>query len=114
MQYLDTVKVININKEYEKDGVSLGDIGVIWDPEIKDNCFYVMFERKTSTGGFVCKYSIIDVKDLILIEKGICDDALLKKDLPNKNISLWCKVENGYILNLKGQRKNKIPYEYDS
>ena len=26
----------------------------------------------------------------------------------------WCKVEDGYIINLKGEKKNKIPFDYES
>ena len=41
------------------------------------------------------------------------DEAILE-DLPNHDPEWWCKVEDGYIWNLKGEKKNKIPYDYDS
>lgn len=46
-------------------------------------------------------------------ESDLTDEDILD-DLPKHNPAWWCKVENGYIVNLKGERKNKIPYEYDS
>jgi len=36
------------------------------------------------------------------------------EDLPGNDPNWWCKVEDGYITNLKGERKNKIPYDYNS
>ena len=42
------------------------------------------------------------------------DESELLRDLPNHNPKWWCKVENGYIMNLLGEKKNKIPYQYNS
>ncbi|MCM1042819.1 MAG: hypothetical protein NC350_01245 [Corallococcus sp.] len=41
-------------------------------------------------------------------------DEYLLKELSAQDTRWWCKVEDGYILNLKDERKNKIPYKYDS
>ena len=45
--------------------------------------------------------------------KKITDKDILNS-LPANNPAWWCKVENGYILNLLGQKKNKIPYDYST
>ena len=44
MKFLDKVKVINLKESYEKENIKLNDIGVIWEAEIRDNSFYVMFD----------------------------------------------------------------------
>ena len=46
------------------------------------------------------------------VAQGVSEDIL--EDLPDHDPAWWCKVEDGYILNLKGERKNKIPYDYNS
>lgn len=45
-----------------------------------------------------------------------CDatDEDIIEMIPLNNPEWWCKVEDGYIINLKGDRKNKIPYKYNS
>ena len=35
-------------------------------------------------------------------------------DLPANKPAWWCTVHDVYIWNLKGERKNKIPYDYNS
>jgi len=44
---------------------------------------------------------------------GLSDGSILG-DLPGSNPDWCCKVKNGFILALKGGKKNKIPYEYNS
>ena len=41
-------------------------------------------------------------------------DAEIQESLPKQDPRWWCKVENGFIMNLLGEKKNKIPYDYDS
>ncbi len=41
-------------------------------------------------------------------------DETLLEDLPEHDPAWPCKVENGYIVDLLGNRFNKIPYDYDS
>ena len=57
----------------------------------------------------------IKIEDLELVRKNpdISDESILDS-LPANNPAWWCKVEDGYILNLLGNKKNKIPYDYDS
>ena len=43
----------------------------------------------------------------------VTDDDILE-DLPQHDTRWWCKVEDGYILNLLGEKKNKEPYKYNS
>ena len=43
-----------------------------------------------------------------------CSDKEILEDLPKQNPKWWCKVEDGYIMNLLGEKKNKIAYDYNS
>ena len=53
MKFLDKVKVINLKESYEKENIKLNDVGVIWEAEIRDNSFYIMFDV------VYCKYVIM-------------------------------------------------------
>ena len=44
----------------------------------------------------------------------VCLYEFILNDLPQNNPKWWCKVEDGYILNLLGEKKNKEPYKYHS
>jgi len=114
MKYLDRVKVINMETKYENDGVKLGDIGTIWLPEIRFNKFYVMFDNNESDFKlYDCWYCEIDVADIELVEGYGLTNEEIAKDLPSDE-PWWCIVEDGFIKNLKGEKKNKIAYDYDS
>jgi hypothetical protein len=56
----------------------------------------------------------IRVEDLEVVNPSNIDDEGILEDLPNRDPEWWCKVEDGFILNLKGEKKNKIAYDYDS
>ena len=56
----------------------------------------------------------VKIQDLELVKDNKCNDEDIKKSLPEKYKDWWCKVEDGYIVNLKGEKKNKTPYDYDS
>ena len=56
----------------------------------------------------------IKIKDLELLEESDITDNDLLEAIPKNNPSWWCKVENGYIINLLGEKKNKTPYNYNS
>lgn len=126
MKFLDRVEVINDNEDYNKNNVTKGMIGTIIDAEIRDNCFNVIFiDERVKDKEFMSveenflslKDDIIypiKIKDLKLIEDNKCNDETILNSIPLNNSNWWCKVENGYIVNLKGNRKNKIPYDYDS
>lgn len=112
MKYLDDVKVIKDNDEYKKEGVYLGMVGTIIFAEIRYNSFYVAFN--TNNEKSLYKTCCIKIEDLQLVKDNDSSDEIILEDLPKHNPNWWCKVENGYILNLKGERKNKIPHNYDS
>lgn len=106
MKIFDMVRVIADKEEYRAWEVYEGMIGQITIPDIKDNCFCVDF-----TGG---KWCFVNVADLTIEEDGEENDEFILSQLPNKNPATWCKVENGYIVNLLGEKKNKIAYDYNS
>lgn len=109
MKYNDTVKLINYRKAYNEDEIHLNDIGSIILPEIRDDEFYVCFETQN---GY--KYASVKIQDLELVkDAGSSDDDILEA-IPKNNPHWWCKVEDGYIMNLLGEKKNKIPYDYNS
>ena len=111
MKYLDKVKVIVNRPEYEKHGVYKDMVGEIIMSEIRYNKFEVVFFDEN---GQDFAYVEIYVGDLELVEDfGMTDEDILE-DLPKHDPHWWCKVENGYILNLLGEKKNKIPYDYES
>ena len=111
MKYLDQVKVIVDKEEYKKEGIKKGAIGTIIEPEIRYNTFLVVFSDNT---GYDYALTPIHVGDLELVKSSNISDEDILEDLPNPNPKWWCKVENGYIVNLEGTKKNKIAYDYDS
>ena len=127
MKEYDEVKVINDNDYYNSQGVFAGMVGRIIQPEIRDNSFLVCFiDPKFSdpTFDFSSEENIkslkndilldIKISDLELVKEGMCSDKDILDELPKNNPKWWCKVENGYIMNLLGEKKNKAPYDYDS
>jgi len=114
MKYLDMVKVINDKEEYLELGICKGMVGMLTEPAICfNNKFFVIFSHRY----FEDKedhYTYMDVGDIETVEDGNATDEQILKDLPKEHQNIWCKVENGYITNLKGERKNKIPYDYNS
>ena len=124
MKYLDDVRVLNDN--YKDEGITKGMIGTIIDPDIRWNSFYVVFQDQRvydkafmSIEDNIFKLNDdictgIKIKDLELVKNNNCADSLIFNDLPENHKDWWCKVEDGFILNLKGEKKNKIPYDYES
>lgn len=110
MKYLDKVKVIS--NSYEKDGIKKGDVGHILSAEIRYGTFDFYRENPETKADDLC--AAIKVQDLELVKSSDITDEELLKALSGNNPNWWCKVEGGYILNLKGERKNKIAYDYDS
>lgn len=113
LKYGDIVKVITQKAKYAKHNVNKGTIGMLTDPEIRNNEFMVIFSHKYSPINEDI-YIPISIEDLKTINDGHYTDEMILKDLPNQDKRWWCKVENGYILNLLGEKKNKIPYNYNS
>ena len=124
MKYLDDVKVLNDN--YKDEGITKGMIGTIIDPDIRWSSFFVVFQDQrvydkefmsVEDNIFKLEDDIctgIKIEDLELVKDNNCTDSTIFNDLPDNHKDWWCKVENGYIINLKGERKNKVPFDYDS
>ena len=112
MKVLDDVRVINDKKEYNEQGIYKGMIGTILESEIRSGSFYVNFIDPNMIEDDIGLP--IDIEDLELVKDGGATDAMILDGIPKHNMNWWCKVENGYIMNLKGERKNKIPYNYNS
>lgn len=106
MKYMDIVKVVADKNEYKDNEVFLGMTGIIISPDIRDNCFYVHFEMPKNI------WCQINVADLELVEDGELSKEIIKKELPNPK--MWCLLENGFIMNIDGEKKNKIAYDYNS
>ena len=113
MKYGDTVKVLVEKEKYTKHNIHKDMIGMLTDAEIRNNEYMVTFSYKYSQDKEDI-YIPIYVGDIETIKNGNYSDEQILNDLPKNNPKWWCKVENGYILNLLGERKNKIPYDYNS
>ena len=111
MKWLDEVRVTVSKPEYEKQGVYKGMVGTIIFAWIRDNQFEVVFDDEN---GQDFAYPLIFVGDLEVVRSSNITDEGILKDLPKNDPHWWCKVEDGYILNLLGEKKNKIPYDYES
>ncbi len=109
MKFMDKVRVL---KDYLNSNVKKGEIGTIFDAEIRDNCFNVIFDNHNIYDWY--KYAVVKIEDLQVVEDGKATDKQILEGLPLNNPKWWCKVESGYILNLLGEKKNKIPYDYNS
>lgn len=126
MKLFDKIKVVKDCEYYNKNGVFKGRIGRINSAEIRDNCFEVVFidERFydknfkwTDENMLTIQDDIfleIPIEDLEVVEKSNETDENILESIPLKNKEWWCKVEDGYIMNLLGEKKNKIPYDYNS
>ena len=112
MKILDDVKVLRDKKEYNDFGIYKGMVGTILEAEIRSGSFFVNFIDPNMIEDDIG--IPIDIEDLELVEDGGATDAKILDAIPKNNPSWWCKVEDGYIMNLKGERKNKIPYDYNS
>ena len=124
MKFPDRVRVIN--DKYIDKGITKGMVGRIYDVEILYGAFAVLFiDERVKDKEFMSVeenifkleddiYEYIKVEDLELVEDEGWGDEDLRKSLICGRKDWWCKVENGYILDLKGDKKNKIPYDYNS
>ena len=112
MKYMDKVKLINMCDEYRKEEVFVGREGLIIEAAIRDNSFLVLFPLDGVFGEDII--IPIKIEDLQLVKDGGYSEESILDDLPKNNPKWWCKVEDGYIMNLLGEKKNKIPYDYNS
>ena len=124
MKMLDEVRVTT--NKYEKHGIKKGMIGTIIDADIRWNSFYVCFpDQRVYDKDFVKDkdYALklspdicqgIAIGDLEMYKDGHASDQTILASLPDKYKNQWCKVEDGYIININGDKKNKTQYDYDS
>lgn len=123
MKLFDEVKVINDKERYKEYNIHKGMVGTIIDAEIRFNAFQVIFtDPKTKQPNFdwenekweddIVEY--IDIEDLEVVKESDVIDEFILKSLPEKYPNWWCKVENGYIVNLQGEKLNKVPFDYNS
>ena len=120
MNLFDNVKVLESRQIYSEREIYKGMIGTIIDAEIRGRTFNLIFTDPTPFTEETM-YSIkpdiicaIYIKDLEVVEESDCTDDYLLINLPKQNPKWFCKVEDGYIINLLGEKLNKIPYDYDS
>ncbi len=107
MKYLDSVKVVT--DKYKDKGILFGCKGVIISAPIRNNSFEVEVLNVKEVETFVFGIEELEVEK----ESNATDNDILE-DLPQNDPRWWCKVEDGYILNLLGEKKNKEPYKYNS
>ena len=109
MKLLDDIVVLNDN--YINKGIKKGAEGTIIANPIRNNEFLVEIFGLEDDDMPIYPIKICDMQ--VTKESNLTDEDILE-DLPRKNPKWWCKVEDGYIVNLLGERKNSIPYDYDS
>ena len=126
MKLFDEVKVINEKEKYKEYNVHKGMVGTIIDAQISFRAFQVIFtdERAKDKNFMSIEENIfklnddiveyIDIEDLEVVKESDVTDEYILKNLPKKYPNWYCKVENGYIVNLQGEKLNKIPYDYNS
>ena len=112
MKYWDKVEVTADSEEYAQYGIYKGMWGYIESPEIRFNEFSILCPSEELFGEDIQGY--VHIKDLKLLEESDLTDEQILKDLPKNNPRWWCKVEDGFVYNLKGEKMNKIAYDYDS
>ena len=123
MKLFDEVKVIKEKERYKDYNIHQGMIGTIIDSEIRFRAFQVIFtDPKTKQLDFdwendkfdddIVEY--IDIEDLEVVKESDVTDEYILSGLPKKYPNWFCKVEDGYIVNLQGERLNKVPYDYNS
>ncbi len=122
MKLFDKVKVLVSRQRYSEREVYEGMVGTIIDAEIRGRTFHVIFTDPTPVTAdnwdtidlkddILCA---IHIKDLEVVEESDCTNEYLLENLPKQNPKWFCKVEDGFIINLLGEKLNKIPYDYDS
>ena len=116
MKLYDKVKITVDKNKYNKEGVRKGDIGTIVQECLmftasKVGSFDVMFFENSDDGEVYVSVAVCDME--VVEESSITDEELLE-GIPMRDPSRYCKVVDGYIMNLNGAKLNKVPYKYDS
>ena len=100
MKWLDEVKALT--DKYESEGVKKGAIGTIIFAWLRNDEYEVVFSNKD---GSDYAEIMIHVSDLEVVKSSNMTDEDILEDLPLHDPGWWCKVENGFIYNLKGEQK---------
>lgn len=108
MKYLDRVRILT--DDYEKHGIRKGDEGHIMNAEIRYGTF--LFYREDPATLADDKSAAIKIEHMEVVESSDMTDEDILDALPLHNPEWGCKVEDGYILNLKGEKLNKYAYNY--
>lgn len=116
MKYLDEVRLVVDKEKYSKLGIKKGWTGTIIESYIsflgtKTGCFDIAFHPPGTWEDILVSASISDIE---LVKESEISDTEILEDLPNNDPTRYCKVVDGYIVNLRGERLNKIPYNYTS
>ena len=113
-------------ERYKEYNIHKGMVGTICDAEIRDKCFHVAFiDERVKDKDFMSVeeniyklkediFCSIRIEDLELVEDMKTSDDWILDSIPKHNKKWWCKVEDGYIVNLQGEKLNKVPYDYNS
>ena len=112
MKIYDKIILTKDKKKYSCKNIYKDDIGTIINAEIRDESFNVAFHDKKEADDYI--FCAIDIEDMKLYQSGLATDKQILEELPKNDPRWWCKVEDGYIMNLLGEKKNKIPYKYNS
>lgn len=108
MKLYDRVRVIS--DDYEDKGIKRGDEGHILAAEIRGGTF--LFYREDPETLMDEESAAVKIEDLELVEEGGATDETILEELPLHNPEWGCKVIDGYIYNLKGERMNEYAYDY--
>lgn len=108
MKLFDRVRVIS--DAYEKVGIKKGDEGHILEPEIRYGTFCFVREDPETLADE--EYASVKIEDLELVKDGGATDETILECLPGNNPEWGCKVIDGFIYNLKGERMNEYAYDY--
>lgn len=110
MKYLDRVRILT--DDYEKYGIHKGDEGHIMNAEIRYGTFFVCRENPETLEDDAD--AEVKIQDMEVVKSSNMTDENILNALPLHNPEWGCKVEDGYILNLKGERLNKYAYNYST
>lgn len=107
--------IVKIKKDADylvKQGVHSGREGKIIEPEIENGCFRVLFiDRFYKEPDIIAD---VKIEHLELVEYGFASDDILLEEIGARSGEKWCKVVNGFIMNIVGDKKNKVAFDYNS
>ena len=108
MKLYDGVVLINDREEYAAHGLHKGDRGAILEPFFGENGIVEVEFFDNPNVDVTC----VLFWDLEVTDSSNQTDEDILAQLPDNDPSIWCKVEDGFVKNLKGECLNSIPYDY--